>query len=299
MTMNRGGLSYLMAPGFRKIVFETYKERPIEGSKITNNNSSKKAYEEDFPIAGFGTLQAKPEGGSIIYQDGVQGSKKRYTWTTYGLAYRITQEMYDDDLYGIMGGRFAKALGRSARNNEEIIHHLPFNNAFSTSYIGFEAGVSLCSTSHTTLRGATLANRPASDTDFGLIPLQAGIEHFASLTDEAGIPALFIPRRLIYSPGDHWLVSSVLKSQMLPGGNLNDINQVAHEGISPHMSHYMTDADAWYLQCDQHDVNYFDRRPFTFANFDDFDTGDAKFKGTRRNGSGFGDWRGIYGSSGI
>lgn len=298
MTMNRGGFSFLLAPGFRKIVFETYKERPMEGTKITNNSTSKRAYEEDFPIAGFGTLQSKPEGGAIIYQDGIEGSKKRYTWTTYGLAYRITQEMYDDDLYGIMGGRFAKALGRSARNNEEIIHHAPFNNAFDTAYVGFEAAVSLCSTTHTTLRGATVANRPATDTDFGLIPLQAAYEHFATLTDESGIPALFIPRRVIYNPGDHWIVNQVLKSQMLPGTNQNDINQIEREGMVPHMSHYLTDSDSWFVQCDQHDVNYFDRRPFVFSNFDDFDTGDAKFKGTRRNGSGFGDWRGIYGSSG-
>ena len=298
MTMNRGGFSYLIAPGFRKIVFETYKERPIEGTKITNNSTSKRAYEEDFPIAGFGTLQSKPEGGSLIYQDGVQGDKKRYVWTTYGLAYRVTQEMYDDDLYGIMGGRFAKALGRSARNNEEIIHHAPFNNAFDTAYPGFQAAVSLCSTAHTTLRGATVSNRPATDVDFGLIPLQAAVEHFATLLDESGIPALFIPRRVIYNPGDHWIVNTVLKSQFLPGTNQNDINQISHEGMMPHMSHYLTDSDAWFVQCDQHDVNYFDRRPFTFANFDDFDTGDAKFKGTRRNGSGFGDWRGIYGSNG-
>lgn len=298
MTMNRGGFSYLIVPGFRKIVFETYKERPIEGAKLTNNNTSKKAFEEDFPIAGFGTLQSKPEGGSLVYQDGVMGNKKRYTWTTYGLAYRITQEMYDDDLYGIMGGRFAKALGRSARNNEEIVRHAPFNNAFSTSFVGFEAGVSLCSTSHTTLRGVTVANRPATDVDFGLVPLQAAYEHFATLTDESGIPALFIPRRVIYNPGDHWIVNAVLKSQMLPGTNQNDINQIEREGMMPHLSHYLTDTDAWYVQCDQHDVNYFDRRPFTFANFDDFDTGDAKFKGTRRNGSGFGDWRGMFGSSG-
>lgn len=298
MTMNRGGFSYLIAPGFRKIVFETYKERPIEGSVITNSGSSKRAYEEDFPIAGFGTLQTKPEGGSVIYQDGIQGAKKRYLWTTYGLAYRITQEMYDDDLYGIMGGRMSKALGRSARNNEEIVRHAPFNSAFDTTVIGFEATKSLCSTTHATLRGATISNRPATDTDFGLIPLQAAVEAFATLTDESGIPVLFIPKRVIYDPGDHWIVNAVLKSQNLPGTNQNDINQIAQEGISPHMSHYFTDHDQWFVQADNHDVNYYDRKPFTFSNFDDFDTNDAKFKGTRRNGSGFGDWRGIYGSPG-
>lgn len=297
-TMNRGGFSYLIAPGFRKIVFETYKDRPIEGSVITNSGSSKRAYEEDFPIAGFGTLQSKAEGGSVIYQDGVQGSKKRYTWTTYGLAYRVTQEMYDDDLYGVMGGHMSKALGRSARNNEEIIRHVPFNSAFDTAVNGFESGVSLCSTVHTTLRGATIANRPSPDADFGLIALQAAIEHFDTLTDESGIPAMFIPKRVIHAPGDQWLVNAVLKSQFLPGTNYNDKNKVEEMGLMSHMSHYFTDTDQWFVQADQHDVNYYDRRPFTFSNFDDFDTGDAKFKGTRRNGSGFGDWRGIYGSQG-
>lgn len=300
MTMARAGFSYLIAPGFRKIVFEAYKERPIEGAIITNDNTSKRAYEEDFPIAGFGTLQSKPEGGNVAYQDAIQGAKKRYTWTTYGLAYRITLEMYEDDLYGVMGGRMSKALGRSARNNEEIIRHAPFNSAFDTTVNGFESGVSLCSTSHVTLRGLTIANRPTNDTDFGLIPLQAAIEAFSTLTDESGIPALFIPRRVIYSPTDHWIVNAVLKSQFLPGTNQNDINQVNNEGLVPHQSHYLTGTlGPWFVQGDQHDVNYFDRRPFVFSNFDDFDTGDAKFKGTRRNGSGFGDWRGMYGSPGV
>lgn len=298
MTMSRGGFSNLLAPGYRKIVFETYKERPIESSTLVNMNTSKRAYEEDFPIAGFGSLQQKPEGGSVTYQDAIQGSVKRYSWVTYALAYRITMEMYDDDLYGVMGNRMSKALGRSARNNAEIVMIAPYNNAFSTSFTGFESGVSLCSTTHTTLRGSTIANRPATDADFTLLGYQAAIEHFDTLTDESGIPALFVPRYLVHNPGDQWIVNQVLKSGQLPGTNQNDINLASMQGVKPFLSHYLTDSDAWYVVCDQHDVNYFERRSFTFSNADDFDTGDAKFKGFSRRGSGFGDWRGIYGSSG-
>jgi len=297
MTMVRGAFSNLLAPGYRKIVFETYKERKMEGQLITNFNSSKRAYEEDFPIAGFGTLQTKPEGASVNYQDAVQGTVKRYTWTTYALGFRITQEMMEDDLYGIMGGRMSKALGRSARNNQEIVAHAPYNNAFNTAFPGFVAGEALLG-DHVTIRGATQRNRPALDADFDLIPLQAALEHFHQLNDESGIPAVFIPRKVIYSINDHWIVNQVLKSQFLPGGNMNDINQVAQEGLTPHLSHYMTDADAWYILCDQHDINYWDRRAATFTNSDDFHTGDALFKLTRRNGSGWGDWRGVYGSQG-
>lgn len=298
MTHVRGAFSQLLAPGYRKVVFETYKERKIEGTKLVNMNTSKRAYEEDFPIAGFGTLLGKVEGGPVSYQDMIQGAVKRYLWSTFGLGFRITLEMMEDDLYGIMGNRMAKALGRSVRNNQEIVLASPYNNAFDTSFAGFVTGESLCDTAHAALRGGSQSNRHATDADFDLLSLQAALEHFHALEDESGIPAVFIPRIVAHSINDYWMVSQVLKSQFLPGGDMNDINQVANEGLTPHLSHYFTDADAWFVICDNHDVNYFDRRPPTFSNSDDFDTGDAKYKVTRRNGSGFGDWRGIWGSQG-
>lgn len=298
MTVTRGAFSALIAPGYRKAVFETYKEKPTEASKWINMNKSDRAYEDDFNLGGFGTLVDKPEGGSITYQDPIPGRTKRYVWNTYALGFRITQEMMEDDLYGIMGNKMSKALGRSARNNFEVVAHSVLNNAFNTAYVGFETGVSLVSTSHTTLRGATVSNRPATDADIGLLSLQAGIENFASMVDESGLPMLSTPKYLIYGPADQWIVSQLLGSTGLPGGNQNDINPLRNLGIIPIMSHYLTDPDSWFLLSEDHDLNYFDRRPPTFSNTDDFDTGDAKFKLTRRNGAGFGDWRGVYGSSG-
>jgi hypothetical protein len=298
MTMTRGAFSKLLAPGYRKVLFESYKERPIEGKTIVNTQTSKRAYEEEFPIAGFGTLLGKPEGAPVNYQDAVQGTAKRYSWSTYGLGFRVTQEMMEDDLYGVMGNRMAKALGRSARNNQEIVMHAPYNNAFNTAHSGFVAGEALCSTTHALIRGGTAANRPTVDADFALLSLQAALEHFHGLVDESGLPMVMIPKTVVYSVGDHWMVNQVLKSQHLPGGQQNDINQVANEGISAHLSHYMTDADAWFVLADMHDVNYFIRRPLAMSNTDDFETGDAKFKVTQRLGSGWSDWRGVYGSSG-
>lgn len=296
--MNRGGFSGLLAPGFRKILFDSYKERPLEYTRFVNKHTSKRAYEEDFNIGGLGALQPKTEGGSIVYQMGIPGNIKRYVWSTYALGYRITQEMFDDDLYGVFGTKFSRSLGRSARNNEEVVGHSPLNNAFNVGFNGYVTGEALLG-DHIGLRGGTLRNTPIVQADFGLLTLQAAIEHFHSLTDESGFPIMLTPKKLIHSIGDYWMVNQVLKSQFLPGGALNDINQIEREGITPYLSHYLTDPDAWFLLADTHDINYFERRPFTYKNGDDFDTGDAKFKGTRRNGAGFGDWRGIYGSSGV
>jgi len=299
MTMVRGAFSNLLAPGFRKIVFETYKERPTEGNQLVNMLKSQRAYEETFPIGGFGTMLVKTEGGPVGYQDAIQGNTKRFTWTTFGLGFRITQEMMEDDLYGVMGNRMSKALGRSGRNNFEIVSHAPYNNAFNTAFVGWEAGVSLCSLTHTTLRGQTIANRPTLDSDLSLLALQAAVEHFHSLTDEAGIPLVLIPKWVVHTPADHWIASQILKSTSLPGGNQNDVNQIARENLTPFLDHYLTDPDSWFVLADEHSVQYYDRRMPTFTNTDDFETGDAKFKLTRRNGSGYDDWRGVYGSPGV
>jgi hypothetical protein len=298
MVMFRAGFSRNLAPGFRKVIFNAYKERPVEGTKLVNMNTSKRAYEEDFEIGGFGTLQPKVEGGPIVYQDIPTGTPKRYVWTTFALGFRITQEMMEDDLYSVFGNRMSKALGRSARNNQEIVMHSVFNNAFDTSFVGFKAGESLIG-SHTGLRGLVQQNSPATPADLSLPALQAALEHFHNLQDDSGIPAVFTPKTVVHSIGDYWIVNQLLKSQFLPGGNQNDINQLARESLTPHLSHYLTDPDAWFVVSDQTDINYFERRAFTVSNMDDFETGDAKFKGTRRNGAGYGGWRGIYGSQGV
>lgn len=294
----RGGFSKTLAPGFRKIVFGTYKERAIEGKRYINSNTSKRAYEEDLEMAELGTLQPKVEGGPVVFQDIVQGDPKRYTWSTYALGFRITQEMYEDDLYDVFGAKMSKSLGKSARNNSEIVMHAPYNSAFDSAVVGFHAGEALCG-SHTGLRGAVLSNTPAIPADLSLPALQAALEHFHGLQNDSGFPILIMPKKLLFSVSDYWIANQLLKSQALPGGNQNDINQVAREGIDPVLVHYFTDPDAWFVCADEYDVNYFSRRSFQMSNMDDFETGDAKFKGSQRHGSGFGGWRGIYGSPGV
>lgn len=301
MTMFRGGFSRYLAPGFRKVVFTAFtnKERPAEGPKLVNQNTEKsRAWVEDIEIAGFGTLQPKVEGGPITYQDIPTGTPKRYTWTTFALGFRITQEMMEDDLYAIFGNKMSKALGKSARNNQEVVMFAPFNNAFDPTVNGFKAGEALIG-NHVGLRGATLTNAPVTPTDLTLPALQAAFEHFHNLKDDSGIAAMYRPAKLVHSIGDYWIANQILKSQFLPGGNNNDINQISREGITPMLVHYLTDPDAWYVLADDTDVNYFSRRPFTMSNMDDFETGDAKFKGSLRNGAGFGGWRGVYGSTGV
>lgn len=298
MTIFRGPFSRALAPGFRRVLFDEYKSRPLEGNKLVNMGTMDRAFFDDWQVAGFGTLLEKPEGGKIIYQDPLPGNPKRYTATTWALGYRITEEMMEDDLYGIVGNKLARALGRSVRDNFELVVASIFNNAFNAAFSGFEAGVPLVSTLHTRITGGTQSNRPAVDADLSLTSLQAAVEAFHSWTDEAGMQAVFVPKKLVVGVSNMWTASVLLSSEQVPGSNFNDPNVVAKMGMEPFIYHYLTDPDAWFLIGDDHDLNYFDRRAPRFKNTDDFDTGDAKFAVSRRNAAGFSDWRGVYGSPG-
>lgn len=298
MTVVRGAFSHLIAPGYRKVVFDSYKERPTEGQRLVNMAKMDRAYFDDVNMAGFGTLLDKPEGGKVIYQDPLPGLPKRYAPNTFGLGFRITEEMMEDDLYGVVGNKLSRALGKSVRNNFEVVAASILNNAFNTAFTGYTPGDSLVDTSHANLGGGTQSNRPAVDVDLSLAALQAAVEAFHGWTDERGLPIASVPKYLVVGVSNMWTAGVLLGSTLVPGGATNDPNILATLGLQVIVSHYLTDPDAWFLIGDDHDMWYFDRRLPRFSNTDDFDSGDAKFKVTRRNAAGWGDWRGVYGSSG-
>jgi hypothetical protein len=297
MTMSRGGHAELISPIYTKVWADEFKEQTNIGKMLVNvQKAPKRGYVDELDYATLGAAVVKPEGGAVTYVDATPGSAKRYLFDVYGLGFRVTEEMYDDELYGVFGSKMTKALARSIRNNIELVQHAPYNNAFSTSYVGFRAGESLCSTSHTYISGTAASNR--NDVDFNLLALQAALEHFETLTEESGMPAMFEPDFVLHTPGDQWAVEQVLKAQYLPGTNQNDPNVVATRGLRPIKSRFLSDADSWFVVCKEHDVNYKERKAASFTSQDDFDTGDSKHRGTVRHTSGFGKWQGVWGSAG-
>lgn len=298
MPTNTGNMSQLLAPGLRKVFFQYLREKPQEYASIFNINPSKRAYEEDLMIAGLGTMPQKTEGSPIIYQDPIQGTKKRYTHLTYGLGFRVTMEMYEDDLYGPMN-RMAKELAKAARNVREVVSANVLNNSFSTSFVGFNTGEALCQ-SHTLIGGGSYSNTPSTQADIGIASLEAAIINFDTLVDERNMPVLIAPKWLVIHPNDRMIAEELLNSEYRPYTATNEINAVRKFGVSYNVNHYLTDSDAWWLlgDKDDHDLNFFERAATRMQNGDDFDTGDAKYKAFQRFSVGFGDWRGVYGSSG-
>lgn len=294
----RANFGDLLAPGFRVIYDEEFNRYSPEYPAIFNVLSSERQYEQDSSISGLGFVPEKEEGVSITYDDPIQGFDKTYTHKTYGLGFRVTKEMWEDDLYGKMK-KMPAALGRSMRITIETDAANVYNRAFSGSYLGGDAKA-LCVTDHPLTGGGTENNTLSSQADFTATSFEQALIDIQGTVDDRSLVLALMANKLLVHPAGEWSANKILKSALDPDSANNAINPA--KGMLPGgivVNHYLTDTDAWFILCDTHDVNFFFRRRPEFDRTNDFDTEDAKFKGTARWSNGFSGWRGIYGSQGI
>lgn len=300
MPTTRAAFSRLLAPGLRKVFFENWKQWPEEYSSIANVETSNRAYEEELTTAGLGRFQVKEEGKSLVYDDPMQGNVKRYTHVTFSLGFRVTREMYDDDLYGVMK-KMSSELAKSARQTVELEFGSLIDDVFDgNNHVGAD-GQPLCATAHPLIVGGTYANRAAVLSDLGIGSLRAASERMERTVNERGLPeARGRGKTLIVSPTYQWVAKEIIGTEKQPYTADNTLNAFNDMGLNYTVNHFMSDEDIWLLTADKssHDIKFFWRTKPEFENDDDFDTKDAKFSGFMRFSYGFTDWRGVDGGSG-
>jgi len=297
MPANRGTFSALLAPGLASVFFDQLKVIPMEHPQWINVEKSSRAYEEEYKMAGLGQMVQKGEGAVYTADSPIPGGTIRYTHLTYGLAFRVTEEMLEDDLYGVMN-RMSKDLAKSAAYNRDVQATSVLNNGFNSSFTGLN-GVELFSTAQVDLDGGTQANEPTTAADLDLPALQAAIESFKGWTDDRSFQVVSEPRWLIHATGDIWMANELLKTEKVPHSADNTVNIVKSMfGIEPKHLRHLTDTDAWMLLGVEHDLKLYNRVNDQFRNSDDPWNGDAIYTARHRISAGFGDWRHAYGSPG-
>lgn len=303
MTITRSQALLLLEPKLSNIWHEAYPARPVEYTAFLNIRETKKATVTDFKLSDFGALRLKGEGENIIYDDPLFGSSIAYTPVRFALGYKITDEMIKHELYGQVE-KFERALIASAIDLQETKAALVFNNGFGTTdEDGFEAsgfdGLAMFSTAHTRLDGgAVIRNRPATDVDLSVTGLQNALVDFENLVNDRGRPQKVEPRLLIINPEDMFTARELLQSQYKPGTANNEINALQAQNLSFMISHYITDADAWFVAGDQHDANFiWEERPRGGME-EDFDAEVIKRKIVEGFAVGHGEFRGYWGTSG-
>ena len=297
MVMSRGNFGDLLAPGFREIFFQKFGERPPEYTEIFNMLTSTRQYEDDSYVSGFGTIPLKSEGVEMDSDDVIQGFDERYTHDTYALQYRITEEMNEDELYGVMK-KLPSALGRSMRITIETDGANMLNRAFdTTNYADGGDGKALLTTDHPLLDGSTQKNELTTAADLSATSLEQALIDIAATTDDRGLLVHLVPKKLIVAPSGEWAARKLLQSALDPDSGNNAINPAQNQ-LSLSVNHFLTDSDAWYIVCDEHEMNWFWRITPDHMQGNDFGTGDAKFKVRARWKRGWSLPWGVFGSPG-
>lgn len=297
MPANRASFADLLTPGFRKIYDDKFKEVPMVMDRVFHVNTSEKADEKDSSVGGFGLAQLTAEGAAVDYEDVIQGYDTTYSHVKYTKGFKITREMYDDDLYNIMNKRPA-ALGKAMRRTAENQAALVFIRAFNSSYLGADSE-ELCSTSHDRPDGGT-AQSNASATGIVLSETNLETARLAmrnQLDDKGQIidvnaDTLLVPIALEKTA--HLIVDSTMRS----GTADNDMNFYKGQfKIVPWI--YLTSTTAWFLiDSSEHELTWFWRKRPEFKQDDLFDTDVAVYKSSMRLSRGWSDWRGVWGSAG-
>ena len=297
--MTRQFSSNLLVPGLRKVYLETGKERPLEHQEVFNVSDMEWNPVTDANITGLGTMPEKPEGSQFRTDRPIMGTTKVYTAVPHGFAFEVTWEMWRDERYGLME-EMTRELSRSSRNRMEVDAWSIINNAFSTSFAGFEASKSLCSTSHVGLDGVTRANRPSVDIGLSVTGLQGMLTRFHNMTNERNLPMLLTPSVVIISPEQIFTAREILGSSGAPYKADNEINSLISDNLRYMVSHYKTSTTSWITlaQKGQHDLHFMFRDRPIFDSWDDPTTKNAVFSVYQRHTQGYGSYRGVDGSTG-
>ena len=300
MAISRSQLVKELEPGLNALFGLEYKRYENQHEEIFDKETSDRAFEEEVMLSGFGNAAVKAEGSGVSYDSAQETFTARYTHNTIALAFAITEEAIEDNLYDRLASRYTKALARSMANTKQVYAANVLNNAFNTNYLGGD-GVALCSTSHPTLAG-TFSNTLATAADLNETSLEQALIDIAAFTDERGLKIAAQGLKLIIPSALQFTADRLMKSAGRVGTSDNDINAIKDMGMVPQgytVNHFLTDSDAFFIKTDApNGLKYFERAPIKTSMEGDFETGNVRYKARERYSFGWSDPRGIYGTAG-
>jgi len=304
MAISRAQLAKELEPGLNSLFGLSYGSYEREHEAIYAIETSERAFEEEVLITGFGSAPTKTEGQGVAFDSASEGFTARYTHDTIALAFALTEESLEDNLYDSLGKRYVRALARSMANTKEVKGADVLNNAFSSSFTGGD-GVSLINTAHPLAGGGTAANRATTMADLNETSLEDSLIDISTFTDDRGLTISVQATKLVVPPQLVFVADRILESTLRSGTADNDINAIRNTGVLPQgytVNHYLTDPDAYFLLTTVTDMGeglkMFQRSPMETSMEPDFTTGNLRYRARERYSFGFSDWRGVYGSQG-
>ena len=304
MAISRAQLVKELEPGLNALFGLEYNRYDNESAEIYVTESSDRAFEEEVMLSGFANADVKAEGQGVSYDEAQETYTARYTMETIALAFAITEEAIEDNLYDRLSSRYTKALARSMSNAKQVKAAAPLNNGLPSVTTGkfiSGDGANLFSTSHSTIAG-NVKNTLTTQADLNETSLEQSLIDIAAMTDERGLRIAGKGVKMIVPSANQFNAERLMKSQGRTQTADNDINAINSMGMIPQgyrVNHFLTDADSFYIITDvPNGMKHFERTPLTTSMEGDFDTGNVRYKARERYVYGVSDFRGIFGVEG-
>ena len=301
MAISRGQLVKELEPGLNALFGLEYKRYENQHAEIYATESSDRAFEEEVMLSGFAQAQVKAEGSGVTFDNAQETYTARYSHETVALAFAITEEAIEDNLYDRLASRYTKALARSMANTKQVKAVNPLINGLPSGSFNSGDGVTLFNTAHPTVSG-TVSNTLATAADLNETSLEQSLIDIAAMTDERGLKIAARGVKMIIPSELQFTAERLMKSQGRVGTADNDVNAIVSMGMIPQgyrVNNFLTDTDAFYIITDvPNGMKYFERSPIKTAMEGDFDTGNVRYKARERYSFGVSDFRGIFASPG-
>ena len=302
MAISRAQLAKELEPGLNALFGMEYDRYENQHSEIYSTESSDRAFEEEVMLSGFGAAPTKSEGSAVNFDDAGEAFTARYNHETIALAFSITEEAIEDNLYDRLGSRYTRALARSMAHSKQVKAAAVLNNAFAAGATAGGDGVALCATDHPLTNGGTFANEPSTAADLNETSLEDALINIAGYVDERGLKValrglkLMIPRQL------QFVAERLMVSNLRVGTADNDTNAIRSMGMLPDgyaVNDFLTDTDAFFVLTDApRGLIHYERSSLATNMESDFDTGNMRFKARERYSFGFSDPRCVFGTTG-
>jgi len=301
MAISRAQLAKELEPGLNALFGMEYARYENEHAEIFETESSDRAFEEEVLIVGFGNARDKSEGQSVGYDSASEGFTSRYTHETVALAFALTEEAVEDNLYDRLGARYTKALARSMAHTKQVKAANVLNNAFNSSFAGGD-GVELVSNAHPLAGGGTFSNRPSAYSDLNETSLEDALISISTFVDDRNMILALQGVKLVVPPQLQFVADRLLETPGRVSTADNDINAIRNMGMLPQgyaVNHFLTDTDAWFVKTDVPDgFKHFERSPVATSMEGDFNTGNVRYKARERYSFGFSNPRAVFASQG-
>ena len=303
MAISRSQLVKELEPGLNALFGLEYSRYENQHAEIFSTETSDRAFEEEVMLSGFASAPTKQEGAGVVFDQAGETFTARYTHETIALAFSITEEAIEDNLYDRLAARYTRALARSMSNTKQVKAASVLNNAQKTSGFNGGDGVSLINSSHPLATGGTFSNVLTTAADLNETSLEQSLIDIASFVDERGLKIALSGRKMIIPKELQFTAERLMKSPQRVGTADNDINAIVNMGMVPEgyrVNNFLTDTDSYFIMTDApNGFKHFVRSPVKTAMEGDFDTGNVRFKARERYSFGWSDPRCVFGNGNL